>query len=391
MSELKNIAPSGAMFDDPKLYTQPGGILAKRYGVVPFSVLDSRQGHWQLRKRDWIALGIKGEEGRIDTATGEGTQSNAFNTQELLKDLQAQKFYEKNNARCAGGGLSESQERLDEFRVRAAAPSGSCLPTNYVHTGNATGTSVFDPVLCECVYKWFAKPGGKILDPFAGESTKGIVAAFLGYQYMGVELRQAQIDTNKAQALLVQAKVYEKLNEEMPLPVWLQGDSGQLGAVLDEADPFSDGVDFIWTSPPYYDLEIYSKSEKDGSAFETYEKFMVWYKEIFQQAVARLKPNRFLAVKVGEIRDENGFYRNFVGDNIRIFTELGLHYYNEIILVTAVGSLPIRISFQFSKRRKVGKTHQNVLVFYKGESADDIPNELGVLAKEDIENAEMGK
>jgi hypothetical protein len=41
--------------------------------------------------------------------------------------------------------------------------------------------------------------------------------------------------------------------------------------------------------------------------------------------------------------------------------------YNEAVLVTAVGSLPIRVSKQFGGYRKLGKTHQNVLVFYKGD------------------------
>ena len=38
-----------------------------------------------------------------------------------------------------------------------------------------------------------------------------------------------------------------------------------------------------------------------------------------------------------------------------------------MILVNAVGSLPIRAGKQFNASRKIGKTHQNVLVFYKGD------------------------
>ena len=49
------------------------------------------------------------------------------------------------------------------------------------------------------------------------------------------------------------------------------------------------------------------------------------------------------------------------------FREAGLDYYNEAILVTMVGSLPIRAGKQFSTSRKLGKTHQNVLVFCKGD------------------------
>jgi hypothetical protein len=52
-----------------------------------------------------------------------------------------------------------------------------------------TGTSIFDPVLCELAYRWFCPPGGLVLDPFAGGSVRGIVAAKLGRQYVGYDLR----------------------------------------------------------------------------------------------------------------------------------------------------------------------------------------------------------
>jgi NADPH:quinone reductase-like Zn-dependent oxidoreductase len=71
---------------------------------------------------------------------------------------------------------------------------------------------------------------------------------------------------------------------------------------------------------------------------------------------------------VGDVRDKQGNYRNFVGDTVEAFLDAGLHLYNEAILVTAVGSLPIRIGKQFSATRKMGKTHQNVLVFLKGDA-----------------------
>jgi hypothetical protein len=38
--------------------------LADRFLVPPFSVLDARQGYWQERKRQWLALGIQSEVGR---------------------------------------------------------------------------------------------------------------------------------------------------------------------------------------------------------------------------------------------------------------------------------------------------------------------------------------
>lgn len=221
------------------------------------------------------------------------------------------------------------------------------------------GTSVFDPVLCELIYRWFLPKDGRVLDPFAGEATKGIVATCLGYGYTGIELRQEQIDANNMQAKKIGVS-----------PKWIQGSSVDLLDLISRDDVY----DLIWTSPPYYDLEVYSEKEEDGSAFADYETFMQWYTDIFQKACRRLKTNRFAAVKVGEIRNKKtGAYRNFVGDNIKCFMQAcGLHYYNEMILVTSVGSLPVRAGKQFASGRKIGKTHQNILVFYKGD-LDKIP------------------
>lgn len=44
--------------------------LAERFGIVPFSVFNAREGWWQDRKRAWLALGIKSELGRGENALG---------------------------------------------------------------------------------------------------------------------------------------------------------------------------------------------------------------------------------------------------------------------------------------------------------------------------------
>lgn len=460
---LPSSKPPIDLFDNVRTDAIKGGTLEKRFVVSPFSVLDARRGRWQDRKREWIALGIKGEEGRQDI-----DGANNICSEKWGRGAESE-FYAENPDRVAGHGLSESQQRLNKVvgsrdavpggggprsvRRLAAKDAGRCFGQDimkgehvlaapnvaadkgyaFAATENATldeatqrslgayaakngqvvaralpkgapmeaglcygevesydganrsvaGTSVFDPVLCECMYKWFMPKGGKVLDPFAGESTKGIVAGYLEYEYTGVELREGQVLANRKQAEIVKAKA-DLDNAGMIMPTWVVSDSSKLGEALEEHDPFSDGYDFIWTSPPYFDLEIYSASEKDGSAFETYPKFMAWYEDIFRQAVARLKDNRFLAVKVGEIRDEKGEYRNFEADNIACFKRLGLHYYNRIVLVTAVGSLPVRISSQFPGYRKVGNTHQMIYIFWKGDNFKRIPDALGVLPKEDV-------
>ena len=83
--------------------------------------------------------------------------------------------------------------------------------------------------------------------------------------------------------------------------------------------------------------------------------------------VKKLKENCFACFVVGDFRDrKSGLYRGFVADTIFIFKDCGFGFYNDAVLLTAVGSLPVRISSKFDTNRKLGKTHQNVLVFVNG-------------------------
>jgi len=215
---------------------------------------------------------------------------------------------------------------------------------------NIGTTSLFDPVLAEIIYTWFCPKNGNVLDPFGGEQTKGVVCGELGLNYSGIEIRQEQVDLNNETC-----KKYKNIK-------YYTGDSNNLNKIIKETD-----FDLVFTSPPYYDLEVYSAD--DMSSLGTYKEFMEQYKNIFKQAISKLKNNSFLVVKIGEIRDKKtGHYRNFVGDNITIFKDLGLEYYNEIILLNTLGTLPVRAGRFFEASKKVGKAHQNILVFIKGDS-----------------------
>ena len=44
--------------------TSGAGSLRGKFIIPPFSILDARQGYWQERKRQWLALGIQSELGR---------------------------------------------------------------------------------------------------------------------------------------------------------------------------------------------------------------------------------------------------------------------------------------------------------------------------------------
>lgn len=265
----------------------------------------------------------------------------------------------KSFARTFGQDLMRGEHEVGASKHSASIKSGTTygLTTGaYDRTGMeasaaTSGTSIFDPVLCELAYRWFCPAGGTVLDPFAGGSVRGVVASKLGFPYVGIELRPEQVEANRAQAEAIC---------EAPTPLWHVGDAREIETHADGTE-----ADFLFSCPPFADLEVYSDDPNDLSTLG-YEEFREAYFEIVGATCRMLRDDRFACFVVGEVRDRRGAYYGFVPDTIEAFRLAGLDFYNEIILVTAAGSLPIRAGKQFTSTRKIGKTHQNVLIFAKG-------------------------
>ena len=281
-------------------------ILRDKFIEPPFSVLDTKSGNWQRRKNLWKTLGIESEVGR---------------------DVKTHAIPCKNY---------DNQNMDEEY---------------YGDNAQKLNTSIFDPALCEVIYKWFCPAGGRILDPFAGGSVRGIVANYLGYKYYGIDIRQEQIDSNRDQA----HNILDIGNH----PQWYVGDSNK---ELD--DDWQLEFDFVFSCPPYADLEVYSDLVGDISNMN-YDDFMVAYESIIKKSVKLLKPGGYACFVVGEVRDKKGNYLGFVPDTIKAFKRSGMAFYNEAILLNPIASASMRADRQFSAGQKLVKVHQNVLVFKK--------------------------
>lgn len=324
------------------------GKIAERFLFAPFSVLDARSKRWLDRKNFWVKdVGIKSSASRENMKT---TGSLSGTTP---------RYYEYKE-RCEKKlGYKLSNKEFEEKYLEGYLPKESIIASS-----NDGGIlSIFDPVLCELMYYWFCPQNGSVLDPFAGGNVRGLIAALTEHEYTGVDIRQEQIDANNESAK-------EILTDEIK-PNWICGDSTNIENLVDGE------FDMVFSCPPYFDLERYSDNPDDLSNM-TYENFLKSYREIIFKTVKFLKNNRFAVFVIGDVRDtKTGMFRNFVSETIAAFQSAGLHLYNEMILVTQCGSLPLRVGTGFSTMRKVGKTHQNVLVFYKGDNQKEIKNDFG--------------
>ena len=268
--------------------------LKQRFIEPPFSVINSRTREWQERKSKWRDIGIRSEEGRDVVAIND--------------------TFAKYDGRVA-----------------------------------KSNASIFDPVLCDLMYSWFCPESGKILDPFAGGSVRGIVAHYLGYGYTGIDLSERQVRSN-----LEQSEAIIPDNQ----PTWIVGDADE---VLDGIDG---EFDFVFSCPPYHNLEVYSDDPRDLSNMG-YDEFLQKFSSIVSKCVEKLKRDCYACFVMGDVRDnETGVLKGLIADTIKIFKWAGMDFYNDIVFLTPIFNARFRAR-QFENNRKVVKVHQNILVFRK--------------------------
>lgn len=255
--------------------------------MITSSIIDARKSQWKQRKLYWKSQGVQSHLGREDTH---------FKLSEL----------HKNNK-----------------------------------------YSIFDSALTEWVYSWFTKEGDFIYDPFCGGSVRGIVAKKMGRDYVGVDIREEQLEENRNQAKTLNLDIQYRTPQE---------DNNK--------------YDFILTCPPYWNLEKYSDLPNDLSNMKE-DKFWVEYERILHESVSKLKPNRFMAMVVGDVRrrgdlkQPNGSYILLPQRTIDILSKVGVFLYNDVIYINN-GNV-VTAKKQMEKFRKVGKIHQNLLIFNKGD------------------------
>lgn len=213
--------------------------------------------------------------------------------------------------------------------------------------GSKYTTSIFNPVLAMKILSAYCPQNAYIYDAFGGGGTRGYVASAMGHRYLGVEIREDEVQRIREQQNTVQ-NAFELV----------VGDSTKYN-IAEEA------FDFSYSCPPYYDLEVYSKDPSDLSSWATYEQFLEGITASLAVTYKGLKPGAMCVWVVGNFRNEKtGELRHFNGDTVRAARSVGFTMWDEIIWKGASPSAVQRAG-QFEANRKIVRMHESVLVFKK--------------------------
>ena len=213
------------------------------------------------------------------------------------------------------------------------------------HGVNNGKCSVFNPQLAQMILAAYAPMNGKIYDPFGGGGTRGYIATKMGYDYTGVEIRKEEYNR-----VLAQMKEWN-LNFKFIL-----ADSVKYRP--------NESFDFIYTCPPYYDLEVYSDMEEDLSNAPSYMEYLNMLQKVLKNCYDVLKKDSFAVFVVGNFRNKKGELEHLNGDLITKAKEVGFKLWDELIWMGASNVALTRCG-KFEKNRKSVRMHEYIIILKK--------------------------
>lgn len=175
------------------------------------------------------------------------------------------------------------------------------------NSGLASMGSIFKPAIAKLIYKDFIKPGSKVLDYSCGFGTRllGLMSLGMDVKYCGYEPNTETYDN------LLRMIDYFKFNAEIK----------KSGSESD--DLFDDKFDFVFSSPPYFNVEIYcDEPEQCYNKFPVYEDWLEGYwRKTVKNIDSMLASGGTFAINIGG--DANPTMKKMEEDLNRIIVEEG--------------------------------------------------------------------
>lgn len=214
-------------------------------------------------------------------------------------------------------------------------------------------TSYRNPAVDERIYRFFGQEGWTVGNVFHDYGIEYLIAAQLGMNYKG--------STVNGQLVLMNNKFLEMKKDMIPDGVKVEifeDDVTELKGYKDNE------LDLIWSSPPYWNCEVYPSSHpNEMSKSKTYDDFLDLLGQGAKQIYRVLKPSRFAIIQVADFR-KDGKYYNYHSDTIELFERAGFELWDIIIMVNLNPHIARSAKRAYLKKYMI-KVHEYLLVFYK--------------------------
>ena len=209
--------------------------------------------------------------------------------------------------------------------------------------------SRFHPHLAEVCIRYWSLEGDRIVDPFAGRATRGVIATLLGRHYEGYEISPASQERGHQQIASIDSSSLVRLGD---------------GCAM--AETTAESADLVFTCPPYHRLERYESVPNQLSDILSYEAFLTRMAEAAANIMRVLKPGRWAVIVVADWRDGRAF-RLFHVDLINIMRErVGVDVHDIMVIHNNSPFAPLQAG-KVAAKRYTSKVHEYALVFRKPE------------------------
>lgn len=137
----------------------------------------------------------------------------------------------------------------------------------------------------------------------------------------------------------------------------------------DDFKKYKGELDFVFTSPPYFNREMYSDDETQS--YKAHSQYSDWrdnfLKPTLETAVSYLKPDRYLCWNIANIKISDNKTIHLEEDSIEILKSLGMEYHGKIcmLMTKMIGNTdPKRLTNKVYHKGEWWKM-EPIFVFYK--------------------------
>lgn len=224
-----------------------------------------------------------------------------------------------------------------------------------------------------------------VLDPFVGVGSTVIAAELMGKLGVGIDISPEFCEKAKKRqaAISYEFDVDGTSKGKSFNGISLPDDLGERRIYTDDATNLlryvePNSVDFVVTSPPYWDILLqersadqkeirhYGDSTEDLGKIRTYEVFLRALEKVFRLVYEALRPGKYCCVIVMDLRKKDRFYP-YHADVAAFMRDIGF-IFDDLIIWDRRHEYNLMRPLGYPYKFRINKAHEYILIFQKPNS-----------------------